>query len=78
MVLACRATCRLPNSFFTFAILNPERHSNASMFFAQREAIETAIWLNEVAEKPNAGTHILSRLAEARAVVMAALIPPII
>ena len=30
-----------------------------SLFFAQREAIETAIWLNEVAEKSNVGQHIL-------------------
>ena len=32
------------------------------LFFAQREAVETAIWLNEVAGRSNAGTHLLSEL----------------
>jgi type III restriction enzyme len=32
------------------------------LFFAQREAIETTIWLNEVANKSNAGTDILNQL----------------
>ncbi len=36
------------------------------LFFAQQEAIETAIWLNEVAVRSNAGTSILSRLSEAQ------------
>ena len=39
-----------------------------SLFFAQREAIETAIWLNEVAEKSNVGQHILRQLEEAQKV----------
>ncbi len=34
------------------------------LFFAQREAVETAIWLNEVAGRSNAGTHILNQLRE--------------
>lgn len=34
------------------------------LFFAQREAVETAIWLNEVAGRSNAGSHILSQLRE--------------
>lgn len=46
--------------------LNPERPPNRSLFFAQREAIETAIWLNEVAERSNAGTNILNKLREAQ------------
>lgn len=32
------------------------------LFFAQREAVETAIWLNEVAGRSNAGTHILNQV----------------
>ena len=32
------------------------------LFFAQREAVETAIWLNEVAGRSNAGSHILNQL----------------
>jgi len=47
--------------------LNPERHATRSLFFAQREAIETAIWLNEIAPKSNAGNHILNKLRESLA-----------
>ena len=36
------------------------------LFFAQQEAIETAIWLNEVAGRSNAGTNILKQLADAQ------------
>ncbi|NML65551.1 DEAD/DEAH box helicase family protein [Hymenobacter sp. RP-2-7] len=32
------------------------------LFFAQREAIETAVWLNEVAGRSNAGSHLLGLL----------------
>ncbi|GAB2767795.1 type III restriction enzyme [Hymenobacter luteus] len=32
------------------------------LFFAQREAVETAVWLNEVAARSNAGTHVLNQL----------------
>lgn len=35
------------------------------LFFAQREAIETAIWLNEIATRSNTGSHILSTIREA-------------
>lgn len=44
------------------SVLPPKR----KLFFAQQEAIETAIWLNEVAERSNAGTHILKRLNDAQ------------
>src|SRR5438874_11501630 len=37
-----------------------------SLFFAQQEAIETAIYLNEVAEKSNVGQRILSDLQKAQ------------
>jgi len=33
-----------------------------NLFFAQREAIETAVWLNEVASKSNYGQNIIQRL----------------
>ncbi len=46
--------------FFWFA--NPERHAVKKLFFAQQEAVETAIWLNEVANKSNSGQHILNIL----------------
>ena len=36
------------------------------LFFAQQEAIETAIWLNEVASRSNAGTAVLQKLSESR------------
>jgi type III restriction enzyme len=36
------------------------------LFFAQREAIETAIWLNEVAEKSNSGQNLLNLLKQAQ------------
>ena len=43
-------------------VLPPKR----KLFFAQQEAIETAIWLNEVAVRSNAGTNILKRLSDAQ------------
>lgn len=55
-----RITRELLNFWF-----NGERDSR--LFFAQREAIETAIWLNEVAEKSNAGNFILRELEQAQA-----------
>jgi type III restriction enzyme len=60
---------RVTNDLLRFWFLNPERHATACLFFAQREAIETAIWLNEVAEKSNPGTHILGELAKARTTI---------
>ncbi len=57
-------TTRITRELLTFWFLNEERDPTQSLFFAQREAVETAIWLNEVAEKSNPGTHIL-RLLEA-------------
>ena len=38
---------------------------DTQLFFAQRESIETGIWLNEVAEKSNAGNFILRELEKA-------------
>jgi type III restriction enzyme len=61
-------TTRITRELLQFWFLNPERDMTLSLFFAQREAIETAIWLNEVAGKANVGQHILRQLEEARRV----------
>jgi type III restriction enzyme len=61
-------TTRITRELLQFWFLNPERDPTQSLFFAQREAIETAIWLNEVAEKSNVGQHILRQLEEAQKV----------
>lgn len=55
-------TTRVSKELLTFWFSNPERHAQMKLFFAQQEAVETAIWLNEVAEKSNAGQHILNIL----------------
>lgn len=59
-------TTRVTKELLTFWFNNPERHAIRKLFFAQREAIETAIWLNEVADKSNAGQNILNRLKAAQ------------
>lgn len=60
------STTRVTKELLTFWFSNPERHAVRKLFFAQREAVETAIWLNEVAEKSNAGQNILGILQTAR------------
>ena len=46
---------------------NPERDWNMRLFFCQREAVETAIYLNEVAgQDPNIGRDLLRQLDERR------------
>ncbi len=55
-------TTRVTKELLTFWFDNPERIVTKKLFFAQQEAVETAIWLNEVAEKSNAGQHILNLL----------------
>ena len=55
-------TTRVTKELLRFWFNNPERLVTKNLFFAQREAIETAIWINEVAEKSNAGQHILNLL----------------
>lgn len=55
-------TTRITKELLNFWFSNPERAVTKRLFFAQREAVETAIWLNEVAEKSNAGQHILNLL----------------
>ena len=55
-------TTRITKELLTFWFKNPERIATKKLFFAQQESVETAIWLNEVAEKSNAGQHILNLL----------------
>lgn len=63
---ATRVTGELLRFWFT----NPERLPGMRLFFAQREAVETAVWLNEVAAKGggNLGTRLLTQLREAQQV----------
>lgn len=53
---------RVTLDLLKFWFVNPERVITENLFFAQREAIETAIWLNEVADKSNPGQNILDKL----------------
>lgn len=55
-------TTRITKELLTFWFTNPERLVTKKLFFAQQEAVETAVWLNEVAEKSNAGQHVLNLL----------------
>ncbi len=55
-------TTRVTRELLTFWFLNPEREQLQQLFFAQQEAIETAIWLNELADKSNTGTSIFNQL----------------
>ncbi|MFH1004882.1 MAG: DEAD/DEAH box helicase family protein [Bacteroidota bacterium] len=57
-------TTRVTKELLTFWFDNPERHAVKKLFFAQREAVETAIWLNEIADKSNAGQNILNKLRQ--------------
>ncbi|MBI4024169.1 MAG: DEAD/DEAH box helicase family protein [Verrucomicrobia bacterium] len=61
-------TTRITRELLSFWFLNEGRDRTLSLFFAQREAIETAIYLNEVAEKSNVGQHILRELEKAQTV----------
>lgn len=62
-------TTRVTKELLLFWFLNPDRHATKQLFFAQREAVETAIWLNEVAEKSNAGQNILNKIREGQQTV---------
>jgi len=59
-------TTRVSKELLNYWFNNPERHAVKKLFFAQREAIETAIWLNEVADKSNSGQHILNEIRKAQ------------
>jgi len=61
---------RTTSVLLNFWFCNPERALTSSLFFCQREAVETAVWLNEVAPRdPNLGRSILYELQERRATV---------
>ena len=60
---------RVTNTLLNFWFNNPEREVTKKLFFAQQEAIETAIWLNEVAEKTNPGNNVLTQLKDAWATI---------
>ena len=57
-----RAT-RITRELLNFWFNNPERQIDKQLFFCQREAVETAIYLNEVADTdPNVGRSLLHQL----------------
>jgi len=62
-------TTRITKELLNFWFNNPERVVTNKLFFAQREAVETAIWLNEVADKSNAGQHIINLIRSAQQTV---------
>ncbi len=62
-------TTRVTKELLSFWFTNPERHAVRKLFFAQREAVETAIWLNEIAVRNNTGHHIVTRLHDAQCTV---------
>lgn len=55
---------RITKELLSHWFLNEEKYYSKKLFFAQREAIETTIWLNEVAGKSNAGSNLLRELEE--------------
>ena len=59
-------TTRVTKELLDFWFNNPDRHAIRKLFFAQREAVETAIYLNEIAERSNAGQNILNILKKAQ------------
>lgn len=62
-------TSRITRDLLHFWFKNPERQPWQKLFFPQQEAVEAAIWLNEVAEKSNHGNNILNQLALAQRAV---------
>ena len=58
---------RITKELLDFWFNNKERRANLRLFFCQREAVETAVWLNEIAERdPNTGNYIQNLLGERR------------
>ncbi len=56
---------RVSKELLTFWFNNDDRPFEHMLFFAQRESIETAVWLNEAAEKSNVGQHVLNVIQKA-------------
>lgn len=60
-------TTRVTKELLHFWFCNNERTPEFSLFFCQREAVETAIYLNEVADRdPNKGRALLHELQDRR------------
>lgn len=58
-------TTRVTKELLNYWFCNPERQNSKRLFFCQREAVETAVYLNEVADKdPNMGRSILHELEQ--------------
>lgn len=55
-------TTRVTKELLLFWFSNTDRIAQKKLFFAQREAVETAIWLNEIADKSNIGQLIKNLL----------------
>ena len=56
---------RLTRDLLRFWFVNPERRDSQKLFFCQREAVETAIYFNEIADfDPNVGRDLLRQLNE--------------
>ena len=56
---------RITKELLDYWFRNPDRPKNMQLFFCQREAVETAIWLNEIATKdPNVGNYYLNELTK--------------
>ena len=56
---------RITKELLDFWFRNPDRNVSLQLFFCQREAVETAIWFNEIATKdPNIGNFYLNELAK--------------
>ncbi|MDH4449341.1 MAG: DEAD/DEAH box helicase family protein [Rhodoferax sp.] len=62
-------TSRVTRDLLQYWFCNADRPDWKRLFFAQQEAVETAIWLNEVAHKSNVGSHVLTELLQANASV---------
>lgn len=60
---------RVTQTLLNFWFNNPEREVTKQLFFAQQEAVETAVWLNEVAEKTNPGNNILTQLKDSWTII---------
>ena len=60
-------TSRVTRDLLSYWFANPERAAHQKLFFAQQEAVEAAVWLNEVAAKSNTGTHIQNQLRQRQA-----------
>ncbi len=70
-ILAWRAsgydgTTRVTNELLNFWFNNPEREDVHRLFYAQQEAVEASVWINEVADRSNAGQNILRILRDAQ------------